>query len=167
MYFLLNMVIFHCYVSLLEGRFHWCEIFTPCFSWSYLGPAVSYDWFSGENHLSCGLGSNLGKTHHSWAPWPTPRQGVTLTTHGGLGVTSSRLRRVTCLGATGSQCQKFQGHEDQPFEDPWEYLVVATQIFSMFTPKFGEDEPILTHMFQMSWNHQRVTWEISWPWLVI
>jgi len=34
--------------------------------------------------------------------------------------------------------------------------LVATQIFFMFTPKIGEDEPILTKMFQMgwSWNHQ-------------
>ena len=24
----------------------------------------------------------------------------------------------------------------------------------MFIPKIGEDEPNLTHMFQMGWNHQ-------------
>ena len=35
--------------------------------------------------------------------------------------------------------------------------MVATQIFFMFTPKIGEDEPILTHIFQMGWfNHQLV-----------
>ena len=27
--------------------------------------------------------------------------------------------------------------------------MVATQFFSSFTPKFGEDEPNLTHIFQM------------------
>ena len=34
--------------------------------------------------------------------------------------------------------------------------VVATQIFfGIFTTKFGEDEPILTNIFQMGWfNHQ-------------
>ena len=32
---------------------------------------------------------------------------------------------------------------------------MATQIFFMFNPKIGEDEPILTHIFQMGWfNHQ-------------
>ena len=33
--------------------------------------------------------------------------------------------------------------------------VVAAQIFFMFIPKLGEDETILTHMFQRGWfNHQ-------------
>ena len=32
-----------------------------------------------------------------------------------------------------------------------------SNIFGIFTPKFGEDEPILTHMFQLGWfNHQPV-----------
>ena len=36
-----------------------------------------------------------------------------------------------------------------------EIWVVATHIFFIFTPNFGEDEPILTHIFQMGWfNHQ-------------
>ena len=26
-------------------------------------------------------------------------------------------------------------------------------IFGIFTPKIGEDEPILTNIFQMGWNH--------------
>ena len=26
--------------------------------------------------------------------------------------------------------------------------------FLIFNPKIGEDEPILTHIFQMGWNHQ-------------
>ena len=30
------------------------------------------------------------------------------------------------------------------------------QIFFIFTPKIGEDEPILTNIFQMGWNHQLV-----------
>ena len=30
------------------------------------------------------------------------------------------------------------------------------QICFIFTPKLGEDEPILTHIFQMGWNHQPV-----------
>ena len=35
------------------------------------------------------------------------------------------------------------------------YQVVATQIFLIFTPKIGEDEPILASIFQMGWfNHQ-------------
>ena len=25
-----------------------------------------------------------------------------------------------------------------------------------FIPSYGEDEPILTHIFQMDWNHQPV-----------
>ena len=35
-------------------------------------------------------------------------------------------------------------------------LVVATYIFfGIFSPKIGEDEPILTNIFQMGWfNHQ-------------
>ena len=28
--------------------------------------------------------------------------------------------------------------------------------FWIFTPKIGEDEPILTHIFQLGWNHQLV-----------
>ena len=35
------------------------------------------------------------------------------------------------------------------------------QILFIFTPKIGEDEPILTHIFQMGWNHQPV----MDPWL--
>ena len=31
--------------------------------------------------------------------------------------------------------------------------MVATQIFWIFTPKFGEDEPILTNIFQIGWSH--------------
>ena len=30
------------------------------------------------------------------------------------------------------------------------------QIFVVFTPKIGEDEPILTNIFQMGWNPQLV-----------
>ena len=29
-------------------------------------------------------------------------------------------------------------------------------MFFIFTPKIGEDEPILTNIFQMGWNHQLV-----------
>jgi len=33
--------------------------------------------------------------------------------------------------------------------------VVATQIFFIFTPNIGEDEPNLTHILQLGWfNHQ-------------
>ena len=33
--------------------------------------------------------------------------------------------------------------------------MVATQIFLEVSPLFGEDEPILTNIFQMGWfNHQ-------------
>ena len=39
------------------------------------------------------------------------------------------------------------------------WVVAATQIFVMFTPKIGEDEPILANIFQMGWNHQL---EIFW-----
>ena len=36
-------------------------------------------------------------------------------------------------------------------------LVVATQIFVIFTPNLGEDEPNLTNIFEMGWfNHQPV-----------
>ena len=28
--------------------------------------------------------------------------------------------------------------------------------FLIFNPKIGEDEPNLTHIFQMGWNHQLV-----------
>ena len=31
-----------------------------------------------------------------------------------------------------------------------------SNIFGIFTPKIGEDEPILTHIFQLGWNHQLV-----------
>ena len=34
------------------------------------------------------------------------------------------------------------------------FRVVATQIFFIFTQILGEDEPILTNIFRMSWNHQ-------------
>ena len=38
------------------------------------------------------------------------------------------------------------------------HWVVATQIFLEFSPLYGEDEPILTNIFQMGWfNHQPVT----------
>ena len=37
------------------------------------------------------------------------------------------------------------------FNNNW---LVATQTFFFFTPKIGEDEPILTNIFQMGWNHQ-------------
>ena len=32
--------------------------------------------------------------------------------------------------------------------------MVGTQIFFIFSPKIGEDEPNLTHIFQRGWNHQ-------------
>ena len=32
--------------------------------------------------------------------------------------------------------------------------MVATRIFFYFHPLFGEDEPNLTTIFQMGWNHQ-------------
>ena len=42
-------------------------------------------------------------------------------------------------------------------ESPYFNKVVATQIFFMFTPKIEEDEPILTHIFQVGWfNHHLV-----------
>ena len=31
------------------------------------------------------------------------------------------------------------------------------QVFFIVTPKIGEDEPILTNIFQMGWNQQLVT----------
>ena len=34
--------------------------------------------------------------------------------------------------------------------------VVATQIFVIFMPKLGEDEPILTDIFRWGWNHPLV-----------
>ena len=34
------------------------------------------------------------------------------------------------------------------------------QGFFMFTPNLGEDEPILTHIFQRGWNHQLAGIEI-------
>ena len=34
------------------------------------------------------------------------------------------------------------------FVDYLSWVVVATQIFFLFTPKIGEDEPILTNIFQ-------------------
>ena len=37
--------------------------------------------------------------------------------------------------------------------------MVATQRFFIFTPKIGEDEPILTNIFEMGWDHQ-LAWEI-------
>ena len=36
----------------------------------------------------------------------------------------------------------------------WKHQVVATQIIFIFIPNLGEDEPVLTHIFQMGWNHQ-------------
>ena len=50
------------------------------------------------------------------------------------------------------------------------FWVVATQIFFVFTPKIGEDEPILTNIFQRGWNHQVVLFFCSLVgklWLVI
>ena len=43
--------------------------------------------------------------------------------------------------------------------------LVATQIFFIFTPKFGEDFQFDEHIFQMGWNHQpdRVLLRISFP----
>ena len=38
-----------------------------------------------------------------------------------------------------------------------------SNIFGIFTPKIGEDEPILTHIFQMGWfNHQLVMIPKTW-----
>ena len=43
------------------------------------------------------------------------------------------------------------------------------QICCIFIPKIGEDEPILTNMFQRGWNHQLENigtfwrWWFSWP----
>ena len=49
--------------------------------------------------------------------------------------------------------QKF-GH--LPIEIPF-FTRRWFQRFFIFTPKIGEDEPILTHIFQMGWfNHQLV-----------
>ena len=33
------------------------------------------------------------------------------------------------------------------------FSVVVSKIFLEFSPLFGEDEPILTHIFQRGWNH--------------
>ena len=40
-------------------------------------------------------------------------------------------------------------------EEWWNWVTVS-KIFLMFTPKIGEDEPILTIIFQngLDWNHQ-------------
>ena len=35
--------------------------------------------------------------------------------------------------------------------------VVVSNILEIFTPKIGEDEPILTNIFQRGWNHQLVS----------
>ena len=35
-----------------------------------------------------------------------------------------------------------------------------SNIFGIFTPNLGEDEPNLTNIFQMGWNHQPVTYSI-------
>ena len=32
----------------------------------------------------------------------------------------------------------------------------------MFTPKIGEDEPILTHIFQMGWFNHQLASQIRW-----
>ena len=46
--------------------------------------------------------------------------------------------------------------------DQWEllgcnsFLLVATQIFFIFTPKIGEMIQFDEHIFQMGWNHQLV-----------
>ena len=52
--------------------------------------------------------------------------------------------------------------------------VVATQIFCIINPNFGEDLPILAHIFQMGRNHQLVgvrwdlvplnSWWSRWMW---
>ena len=41
---------------------------------------------------------------------------------------------------------------DVSFTGWWQLQI----FFFMFTPKIGEDEPILTNIFQMGWNHQLV-----------
>ena len=68
------------------------------------------------------------------------------TRGGSANITGESLRRKRKLKfqvrGSPSQWKKITG---------W---VVATQIFFMFIPKFGEDEPILTNIFQMGWNHQ-------------
>ena len=47
--------------------------------------------------------------------------------------------------------------------DDW---VVATQMFFIFNPKIGEDEPILTHIFQMGWNHQLGDGHSEYSWKI-
>ena len=49
-----------------------------------------------------------------------------------------------------------EGRDTTPWEDPIGKLLVGggnSNIF-YFHPYWGEDEPILTHIFQMGWNHQ-------------
>ena len=36
------------------------------------------------------------------------------------------------------------------------YIWVVVSNMFLFSPLFGEDEPILTNIFQMGWNHQLV-----------
>ncbi len=63
------------------------------------------------------------------------------------------------------------GHiDDQPTEKhaPSWIWVVVFKIFGIFTPKIGEDEPILTNIFQMGWfNHHLengLIWRRFWRW---
>ena len=39
--------------------------------------------------------------------------------------------------------------------------------FLIFTPKIGEDEPILTNTFQMGWNHQLRTGSCFILWCIL
>jgi len=46
------------------------------------------------------------------------------------------------------------GYQPELEHVPIHYLDWWFEIFFIFTPKFGEDEPILTHIFQVGWfNH--------------
>ena len=65
---------------------------------------------------------------------------------------------------------------NQPFDlNGWTYQlddgcqiwVVATQIFFIFTLKIGEDEPILTNLFQRGWNHQPEIFNMRNGWIFL
>ena len=141
MYFLPNMEIFHCYVSLPEGTWHFTNsIFGHSF-WSW---TIHLSSWPGQNGIGQVRWSGSLSFYEPWWGW-SKTSVWSMTKPGQIIATSHDL---TPNGGLVREIPLFQGNLGW-----WNILIwpdetmVVSNMFYFFTPKLGEDEPILTSIF--------------------